>query len=151
MEQINIKGSILVIKPHKKGNKLEKMKQDFDERRIFVRIVSKTPIQIDLERYFSKYGPIESAYKLDTTQKCQKGLYNVISYILFKDKLHAQHLLRLKKFSDGNCEFLIKKVQDRQSKQKQEEKSPALLNPAQQLSIQVPSFPEERKNSGETY
>lgn len=151
MEQINIKGSVLVIKPHKKGNKLEKMKQDFDERRIFVRIVSKMPINIDLERYFSKYGPIESAYKLDTTQKCQKGLYNVISYILFKDKLHASHLLRLKKFADANCEFLIKKVQDRQLKQKQEENTQTRLTPTQQLSIPLPSFAEERKNSGETY
>lgn len=110
MEQISINGSILVIKPHKKGNKLEKMKHDFDERRIFVRIVSRMPIKIDVERFFSQYGPIESAYKLDTTQKCQKGLYNVISYILFKEKTHAQHLLKLKKFSDSDCEFLVKKV-----------------------------------------
>lgn len=150
MEQINVHGQMLAIKPHKKGQKLDKMKQDLDERRIFVRIVSRKPIQINVEQYFSRFGPVESAYKLDTTEKCQKGLYNVISYVLFKEKQNAQLLLRLKKLNDGECEFLIKKVQDKLAKQKEAEKSHTVRVPTQKLSIPVPPFEGDRFDYGET-
>lgn len=49
LEQISLNGYMLAIKPHKKGIKLNKMKHDLDERRVFVRIVSRKSITLDVE------------------------------------------------------------------------------------------------------
>lgn len=54
----------------------------------------------------------------------------MISYVLFKDKIHAEHLLKIRKFTEGDLEFIIKKVQDKQAKpQEAEYCSPVTLPP----------------------
>lgn len=104
---------MLAIKPHKKGTQLKVSKKEIHNRRLFVRIVSKLPIKIDLKAHFSTYGPVESAYVIEDNQRFQDTSYTIIGYVLFYDKEPAAYLLNNNKFSSSPYEFSIKKIRDK--------------------------------------
>lgn len=127
-KQISLGGYVLSIKPHKKGQKLNEMKQDLDERRVFVRIISRAYINFEPWEYFEKFGQVESCYMVDTTVKCQKGLSSAICYVLFREKEPACQLLKQKKLNHGEFQLIVKKVY-----QKEQERNLTAQNRDQDL------------------
>ncbi len=117
---ITVSGNLLAIKSHKKGNQLFATKKDIHNRKLFVRILSKTPIKIDLKAHFSIYGPVESAYVIEDHQKYKDANYTMIGYVLFFDKEPASMLLEMKKIIFGSYEFIIKRLQDKELKKVQD-------------------------------
>lgn len=65
--EVTVKGHLLVVKPHRKGKKLKNSQTEIHSRRVFVRIVSRKPININLESYFLEFGSIECAYVIDSS------------------------------------------------------------------------------------
>jgi hypothetical protein len=113
MGEITVNGQVLAIKPHRKGNRLQATKRELNDRKVFVRIVSKNLIKLNLKGCFSEFGRVESAYLIESSQRLQEGNYTIIGYALFEQYEVVQKLLKMKRLKRNNCEFQLRKVQDR--------------------------------------
>lgn len=83
------------------------------ERRVFVRIDCLFPIKLDIEEIFIQFGSIETAYTVESSHTKKYGKYSMIGYVLYYDKVVAQKLISLKKFTHGKYTFTMKKVRPR--------------------------------------
>lgn len=74
------------MKIYEEGSGLKKQKQEVMNRRIFVRVFSEDPIKLDIESIFSKFGKIETAYLVSSSQTFEDGKYTMIGYVLYFDQ-----------------------------------------------------------------
>lgn len=65
LKTIVIEGSELIIKPYLEGTTLEHEKHRLRNKRIFVRLVSRSQVLFSFQDYFSSYGEIESCHVVD--------------------------------------------------------------------------------------
>jgi hypothetical protein len=83
-------------------------------RRVFVRVFSKSKINIDIESIFSRFGKIETAYLVNSSQTFEDGKYTMIGYVLFFDQANALKLIKKRSFNDRGLEFVLKRVKQKE-------------------------------------
>lgn len=81
----------LIFKEFKTGSKLNIEKSEVYSRRIFVHNISLKTNNQDLGNFFSKYGPVETAYVVEKPH-ADRGLYG---FVVFKHEEDAARVLSL--------------------------------------------------------
>lgn len=99
-EQIYIDGKPLVIKEHFVGKKLRQAREDYHDRRIFVRLLAHSHVTFDLMDFFRKFGAVEKAFFVPESEIDLPGKYTIIGYVLFNSKKVARQLI-----NRGQIEF----------------------------------------------
>jgi hypothetical protein len=110
---ISVKGSILTIKRHSEGKDLTKFKETFDNRRVFVRVLSKRKVSVDLYSLFSGFGDIEDAYFISKSELIEKNNYTIIGYVLFEQVQHAQQVIRQGCLELDGFKLLMKPIENK--------------------------------------
>ena len=85
LQAIKVLGYEISIKPISDGSKLQSLKEDYNNRRLFVRIRAKREVRPDLHSIFSHYGGIEKVQLLEESRILEKDQFTMIGFVLFLD------------------------------------------------------------------
>lgn len=107
-----LKGQKLTITEHKNSQSLQRFKQTFNSRRIFVRVLARSQIAVDLWDLFSRFGEVEQAYFIPESELIQPNNYTIIGYVLFRDVSVVNSLVQLGSIQlDASSKLLIKTIE----------------------------------------
>lgn len=130
-------GNEISIKPIARGDSLAKIKQDYDLKRLFIRIRAKTFVNPDLFGYFSQFGSVEKVQLLLESEIITSEEYTIMGFVIFKDVNVAQQLSKNNRVLFDDFTLVINKIkrfddrpatQQFNSRKNHENFEPLLLN-----------------------
>jgi hypothetical protein len=109
--KVMVSDNYLNIKPYFHGPELNKARESYNSRRIFIRILSKDPIDFNLHSYFSQFGSLEDAYFILDSKSFIKNKHSIVCYVLFEEQYLADYFIHLEEIVVDNCLLQIKKTE----------------------------------------
>lgn len=88
----NINGRLLKVEEYLDGERRQKLKEEFNKRRLFLTNIPNWCEDKDLQRFFSQFGELESCYRIhEQSTKTPKGY----GFITYKEKKVAQKVIEM--------------------------------------------------------
>lgn len=145
-----ILGREIKCEPFLSGNQLKKMKANLSERRIFIWGIPNRMTNEEIEKLFSKIGPIESAYRVKVQSLSQPTNFG---YVTFQESEDAAKALEISYIvtSKGTKIHMEKFKDEKQQKKKPQKpnnrkKGNSVQDRGRNQSSRLPTNPNPRRN-----
>jgi hypothetical protein len=133
--KVMVSDNYLNIKPYFHGPDLNKARESYNSRRIFIRILSRDPIDFNLHSYFSQFGTLEDAYFILDSKSFIKNKHSIVCYVLFEEQDLADYFIHLEEIVVDNCLMQIKKTEATKISAKKNSKQGKMKDFSTKLSI----------------